>query len=417
MLRRKQKVFFFCIEDTFECKQKKERNMVGGGGDNTVRRRVVSENSTNEQQVDAADEHALLINNSAKKSVVDKLFSSKEETTFIIPHFHKILGFSCLASFLYRFSYIGHKDGNFGPHYGTLVFILMHLALNLSSFNFFVPKKRIQNKDGGYRIWAEYRAHGLVFSGRNLAFMFLIWLEQRNQREYSFMDLPLVLATCAAADFGTCWLGPEFHSDTVRDGKFTDPFMNWFASESQMWLTGICLVGYHSYSFHLVTLAIIQFNAFLMTLRRKQVASAVVLMSIYGITLVAGFGAIALFDSFSTASARRGVVGACFGTMGCILRMGPLHMNKYVMWTLLGLVWYAIKMNLDESYQYNSAFWMVAYCVLKTISSWLGFQKRMKAPPEERSDDTFKVVLLAHAGFYMYAFFRLYVAKYHDMPF
>ena len=79
--------------------------MVGGGGDNTVRRRVVSENSTNEQQVDAADEHALLINNSAKKSVVDKLFSSKEETTFIIPHFHKILGFSCLASFLYRFSY------------------------------------------------------------------------------------------------------------------------------------------------------------------------------------------------------------------------------------------------------------------------------------------------------------------------
>ena len=393
---------------------------MGAGGDNStaqLRYRKDTNDSAIDDKAGTNGSDVLVINNTEKTSVVEKLFSSREEVTFAIPHFHKILGFSCLASFVYRFANMGYKDGNFGPTWGTLGFILMHLSLNLSSFNFFVPKKRIQNKDGGYRIWAEYRAHALVFSGRNLAFMFLIWVEQHTGQEYTFLDLPMVLATCAFADYGSWCQGKENQSNTVRDGKCTDPFENWFASESQMWLTGICLVGYRSYSFHLVTLAIIQFNAFLMTLRRKQVASSVVLMTIYGITLIVGFGAIALFDSFSTASSRRGVVGACFGSMACILRMGPLHLNKYVMWTILGLVWYAIKANMDKSYHYNSAFWMSTYCVLKCISSCLGYQKRMKAPPDARSDTTFKAVLVAHAGFYAYAFFRLYVAAYHDMPF
>jgi hypothetical protein len=107
------------------------------------------------------------------KTLLDKLFSSKEERSFLIPHIHKILGFSCLGSFVYRFAHVGANDGNFGPNFGTLCFLFHHWLLNASSFIFVIPQRRI--RDGGFRIWPEYRIHSLVFASRSLAFMFLMW--------------------------------------------------------------------------------------------------------------------------------------------------------------------------------------------------------------------------------------------------
>ena len=63
-------------------------------------------------------------------------------------HVHKILGLAVLASFIWRFSMIGESDMGFAiyPHL-TLPTILLHWSLNLSSFIFHIPKKRIMTGD------------------------------------------------------------------------------------------------------------------------------------------------------------------------------------------------------------------------------------------------------------------------------
>lgn len=74
-------------------------------------------------------------------------------------HIHKILGFLVLLSFLYRFTQLGQQDLGFvnKPNL-TIPTIMLHLALNLSAFEFTLPKRRITT---GYRIWPEYRLHSL----------------------------------------------------------------------------------------------------------------------------------------------------------------------------------------------------------------------------------------------------------------
>ena len=78
-------------------------------------------------------------------TIGEKLFQAKEDRMFL----HKILGFSALASYIYRFSNLGERDGNF-TGIMALVFVVHHASLNLSSFVFDIPQRRIR---GGFRIW------------------------------------------------------------------------------------------------------------------------------------------------------------------------------------------------------------------------------------------------------------------------
>jgi hypothetical protein len=119
------------------------------------------------------------------------------------------------------------------------------------------------------------------------------------------MDLIIVLATCACADFGS-YLQGKHHSNTVREATFADPFELWFASEMQLYLTAFCIVGYRRYTLHLLAVAVIQTNSFLMTLRRKNVAPHFVLTACYTLMLIGSFVTISYDDFFS----RRTGVGA-----------------------------------------------------------------------------------------------------------
>jgi hypothetical protein len=73
-------------------------------------------------------------------------------------HSHKILGVLVLAIIIWRFAMVlvdFDSDMGFESHPNwTFPTLLVHIALNLSSLQFKIPKQRI--KDGG-RIWPEYR--------------------------------------------------------------------------------------------------------------------------------------------------------------------------------------------------------------------------------------------------------------------
>jgi hypothetical protein len=107
-------------------------------------------------------------------------------------HLHKALGFLCLAFFAWRFALLFDETSDLGfgiyPQW-TIPTILLHLCLNLSSFEFKIPERRITT---GYRIWPEYRLHSLVFLVRSLAIN-----HQTIGGIYLLYWQPCFAATCA----------------------------------------------------------------------------------------------------------------------------------------------------------------------------------------------------------------------------
>lgn len=280
-------------------------------------------------------------------STLATLFTSEDKGNF-----HKILGFSCLSSFLYRYFHLGEADCNFGPHPETLYFVILHFLLHVSSFIFRLPSKRIVS---GYRLWPEARLHALVFTCRSLAFFLLFYYEDvyRLEQPLHFMNLVIVLTTCAAGDFIS--RQQKFPSRTIRDLDF--PFLaKWFFSTMQFLGTNICLVGVRRYNLHLSFIFIIQVNAFLMTLRRKNLASHTLLVSMYAVLLAFG-GSLCLYDDKYSQKMHATIALSIFAAM---LRLN-LSVNKYVLWTGMWL----LEQYLAESLQTNQTW------ILIHLTSWL----------------------------------------------
>ena len=81
---------------------------------------------------------------------------------------HKLLGLPCLAHFLVRTLSVPVRpfaDMGFTASPVTLVLIIWHLLLSISSLVFKIPKMRIKE---GSRIWPEFRLHSIVFACRSL---------------------------------------------------------------------------------------------------------------------------------------------------------------------------------------------------------------------------------------------------------
>ena len=341
------------------------------------------------------------------KAAITKLFTSKEETHIF--HTHKILGFSALASFIYRFCHVGERDGNFGPSYGTLLFIFHHWLLSASSFVFKIPQRRI--RDGGFRIWPEYRIHSLVFASRSLACMMLVWFEQTTTPEHPWhiVDLLIVLGTMAAADYGSKSQG-EHKSNSIRGTSYGDPYGHWWASECQFSLTAACLIGMRRYSVHLGALMIIQCNSFLMTLRRKNVASHEVLTATYGVLLLIGLLVAVLDDDYNDCMLPAGT----YGNIAVIMRMGPLHLNKYALWTVLFL-----SLELIRTYSgapvLNNHFWVYAFVITKICATSLGLKKRKeKMEKGQGLPRMVQIVMASHVVLFAHIYYLNFVAEYDD---
>jgi hypothetical protein len=263
-------------------------------------------------------------------------------------HIHKTFGILVLLSYIYRlYQCAMSTESDMGfvthPQY-TIPTIVLHLLLNATSFIFKIPNKRISS---GYRIWPEYRLHSFIFLCRNLACMLLFYIEQtyytNPPQEFHLMNIVIILCTMAAADISSYYQGPNHTSGFARELD-VPAIVKYFFSMAQLGATAMILHGQRRYTMHFIMIIIIQGNAFLMTIRRKNLASHTVLTSIYGFAL-AGAGIMAHWEySRANSNVRRAV--ALIGFTATILRTGPrcipglslIQNNKYLLWITLYLL-------------------------------------------------------------------------------
>lgn len=91
------------------------------------------------------------------------------------------------------------------------------------------------------------------------------------------------------------------------------------------------------------------------------------------------------------------------GGIAALLRMGPLRVNKYVLWTALWIVWYYVR-NRNVVAIVNTIFWLYGLVITKTLSTLLGLIKRSQAPQESRSKVVAFLIFATHAALYGYLY-------------
>jgi len=290
------------------------------------------------------------------KSVKARLITKEDPNQL-----HKTLGIACLLNFIARFVQAGPADMGFSASLGTLLTIGAHLLLSVSSLIFKIPTKRIV---GGYRIWPEYRLHSIAFACRSLALMLLVWIEQRFALEpMHALNGVIVLATIGAADFGTYIVGEAGRSSTIQDLE-APPAMRFFFSVMQFHATTGCLLGLRRYSNHFIYVWIVQVNAFLMTIRRKNLAPHVALVWTYGFMLVFGF----VVCSYEAQLVSSFLLTNTIANTAAALRLG-LRAPKYPMW--LGM---AVLMELARPHA-TAAWWPACYAASVSAVLAVGYRR------------------------------------------
>jgi hypothetical protein len=250
---------------------------------------------------------------------------------------HKILGVGCLLHFVYRFAFVGEADMNFSGTNATAFCIAWHLTLSCSSLLFKIPQKRVMaSGTEGSMIWPEFRFHSIIFASRSLACMILVHVEQRmGIGQFEWINVLIVFATMYMASSAS-GQAPSGTAQAVGSGTIRDlaapPGLRFFFSVMQFHATAGCMMGVRRYSTQFIYLWIIQFTAFLMTLRRKNLVPHTPLVVTYAVMLTIGL-CISTHDL---------IIGQCFyathilANGAALLRMG-LGMDKYLVW-LIGTV-------------------------------------------------------------------------------
>jgi len=158
---------------------------------------------------------------------------------------------------------------------------------------------------------------------------------------------------------------------------------------------------------------IIQCNSFLMTLRRKNVASHEVLTSCYGALLLAGLLIAVIDDDYNDCMLPAGT----YGNIAVLLRMGPLHLDKYLLWTILFASVCAIR-HVTQSDLVNNRFWVYAFIVTKACAAALGLRKRsekMKNQTEiNGSPRMVQAVMASHVMLFLYIYYLNFVLEWDE---
>jgi len=185
-------------------------------------------------------------------------------------HHHKILGILALLSMATRFALLLTPSSDMGfvshPQW-TWPTLALHLVLNLSSFQFCIPARRI--RDGG-RIWPEYRLHAACFALRSVACIALYHWERQYQQSpnYNF-NYGILITGMLAADVSSWWVGSEYSSHSVR-GLDTHPAVKFFFSFMQFNASAGILWGLRRCTLPFLIICVVQTTPFVATLRRKS---------------------------------------------------------------------------------------------------------------------------------------------------
>jgi hypothetical protein len=230
----------------------------------------------------------------------------------------------------------------------TVPTLLLHFLLNLTSFVFSIPHRRIKE---GSRIWPEYRYHSLVFVSRSLAAMLLFWYEQTptsstHSEPYYWGSVIIVLLTLVAADLSTA-SAQQYASKSIRELDVSRA-TRYFFTVCQFYATAGVLFGVRRYTLQFLNVLVVQLNPFLFTLRRKNLISHTATVTIYGILLFFGF-TVCVYEYTSTGGLVLLRTVAFIGNLAIVWRTSLLFgflspswrralQNKYLIWTVLGIL-------------------------------------------------------------------------------
>ena len=289
-------------------------------------------------------------------------------------NFHKTLGMSCLLSYAYRFAQLGDADMGFGPTVGTLGSIALHMTLSVSSLIFKIPRKRSVSL---YRIWPEYRLHSIVFAWRCLLAMLITWAEAKLGLEPQYaLNMALVIVCFMASDYASASVG-EHASKSIRDLP-VPPVVQFAASWLQFHMTQQIILGVRRYSVMFVYVLIIQVNAFLMTVQRKNLGSVGSTMGCYFCMLVVGYYTV------TSELVRAGgwplfLASNALGNAAAVARMSGswLGGHKYLMWSLVGVITHLTRHTFESGDTDYLQAWLAAFVLTYGAVGTLAYRKIM----------------------------------------
>ena len=111
-----------------------------------------------------------------------------------------------------------------------------------------------------------------------------------------------------------------------------------FFSNQQFELTAICLTGVRRFALHFQAVFIIQVTAFIMTLRRKNLASHTTVVAVYMFLLVAGF-ALTVRDLLDTGTL---LLVHTLANVAATLRI-HCGLNKFAVWSLVSALMFGLR--------------------------------------------------------------------------
>lgn len=217
-----------------------------------------------------------------------KLFTSHDPNRI-----HATFGFINIVHMFYRVNVI-FKDklpeAGFGQNlYEDLLCLVLMALPNITSFILPVP---VMKKVDGFHIWQEYRWHALIFVARSWLMIGLYVYEQHFQPDglkYDFFyRLGAVYMTMYLAQTVTN-LYPK-QTSTIR-GMYKSSIGSSVVGLLQFMATALLLVGpkKNFISTNYIAVAVIQLNAFNMTLRKKRKIGAKTSQMYYTVMLVLSF--------------------------------------------------------------------------------------------------------------------------------
>lgn len=274
--------------------------------------------------------------------------STHEDANF--GHLHKVIGFVSLGHYGYRWwRWSQQGDMGFDNTWTTLAWILFHMSLHVTSFQFHLSAKRNRVYNV---IWPEMRWHTMIFAYRSFVTMLALWLANGGGASLLHFDPDLVrphlslirpliiLATMVFADLATHYYGSA--ENTMRGNPYpagtpsvVSGALNYFYSISQAAAT-LRLLGTSSVEGAFVVALPIQLAPFLMTLVKKGLITQGGWHFWYTASLLTGY-----VHSILTVTApphlfdweRMVAYLMVFAFSRFVLRV-----NKYVIWTTYSIV-------------------------------------------------------------------------------
>ena len=255
-------------------------------------------------------------------------------------HAHKILGVLVLGNYAYRiFAWLYYGSMQL-EEASTPLWLLIHAALHLTSFQFHLSTKRNRSYN---IIWPEMRWHTMIFAYRSIIALTLQWLADWGYIPLVVNDLlrgPLVLLTILSADIATDYYSNIgiIDSTTMRGNPYPSwvpvwytKYHNLFYSVSQV-LSTMNILTYREMGRLFNIMLPIQTAPFCMTLVKKGIIDQFAWHFYYTAALLFNYVYGAKTD-YPTPIVPLWFYWSAIGVF-VVARFGFKH-NKYILWTYI----------------------------------------------------------------------------------